>query len=43
MAASDHLGFDTNTELAARRTGMAFQRTRMAAESELMSVMRTSL
>ena len=32
MAAS--LKFDTNTELAARRTGMAFQRTRMPAESK---------
>jgi len=30
-------------ELAARRTGMAFQRTRMSADRTLMAVMRTSL
>jgi putative membrane protein len=35
--------FDIGTELAARRTGMAFQRTRMAADGTLMSVMRTAL
>jgi putative membrane protein len=31
------------TELAARRTGMAFQRTRLSADRTLMAVMRTSL
>ena len=34
---------DVNTELAARRTGMSFQRTRLAADNSLMSVIRTSL
>jgi putative membrane protein len=34
---------DLSTELAARRTGMAFQRTRLAADGTLMSVIRTSL
>ena len=37
------LKFDTNTELAARRTGMAFQRTRLAEDRTLMAVIRTSL
>ena len=32
-----------NTELAARRTGMAFQRTRLAEDRTLMAVIRTSL
>ncbi|MGH7585401.1 MAG: YidH family protein [Gemmatimonadales bacterium] len=35
--------FDPATELAARRTGMSFQRTRLSADRTLMSVMRTSL
>jgi putative membrane protein len=35
--------FDVNTELAARRTGMAFQRTRLAEDRTLMAVIRTSL
>ena len=34
---------DINTELAARRTGMAFQRTRLAEDRTLMAVIRTSL
>jgi len=34
---------DLPTELAARRTGMAFQRTRLSADGTLMSVIRTSL
>ncbi len=34
---------DVNTELAARRTGMAFQRTRLAEDRTLMAVIRTSL
>ena len=34
---------DLSTELAARRTGMAFQRTRLSADQNLMSVIRTSL
>jgi putative membrane protein len=38
-----HLRFDVNTELAARRTGTAFQRTRMAADRSLIAVIRTSL
>ena len=42
MATSD-LKFDVNTELAARRTGMAFQRTRLAEDRTLMAVIRTSL
>jgi len=37
------LKFDVNTELAARRTGMAFQRTRLAEDRTLMTVIRTSL
>jgi putative membrane protein len=32
-----------STELAGRRTGMAFQRTRMSADRTLMAVIRTSL
>jgi len=36
-------GPQMTAELAARRTGVAFQRTRMAAERTLMSVIRTSL
>jgi len=35
--------FEVNTELAARRTGMAFQRTRLAEDRTLMAVIRTSL
>ncbi len=42
MAIPD-LKFDVNTELAARRTGMAFQRTRLAEDRTLMAVIRTSL
>ena len=42
MAPPD-LKFDVNTELAARRTGMAFQRTRLAEDRTLMAVIRTSL
>jgi inner membrane protein YidH len=42
MTGSD-LQFDVNTELAARRTGMAFQRTRLAEDRTLMAVIRTSL
>src|SRR3974390_2999882 len=42
MSGSD-LEFDVNTELAARRTGMAFQRTRLAEDRTLMAVIRTSL
>jgi putative membrane protein len=34
---------DISTELAARRTGMAFHRTRLGAERTLMAVIRTSL
>jgi putative membrane protein len=34
---------DVNTELAARRTGMAFQRTRLAEDRTLMAIIRTSL
>jgi putative membrane protein len=41
--ANPDLKFDTNTELAARRTGMAFQRTRLAEDRTLMAVIRTSL
>src|SRR6516162_983803 len=41
--ASPDLKFDTNTELASRRTGMSFQRTRLSADRTLMSVIRTSL
>lgn len=41
--APPELKFDTNTELASRRTGMSFQRTRMSADRTLMSVIRTSL
>ena len=41
--ASHDLKFDTNTELASRRTGMSFQRTRLSADRTLMSVIRTSL
>ena len=37
------LKLDINTELAARRTGMAFQRTRLAEDRTLMAVIRTSL
>lgn len=38
-----HLFDDTSSELASRRTGMAFQRTRLAADRTLMAVIRTSL
>jgi len=38
-----HLFEDTSSELASRRTGMAFQRTRLAADRTLMAVIRTSL
>ena len=41
--ATPNLKFDVNTELAARRTGMAFQRTRLAEDRTLMAVIRTSL
>jgi putative membrane protein len=41
--ASPDLKFDVNTELAARRTGMAFQRTRLAEDRTLMAVIRTAL
>ena len=41
--ASPDIKFDVNTELAARRTGMAFQRTRLAEDRTLMAVIRTSL
>jgi inner membrane protein YidH len=41
--ATPDLKFDVNTELAARRTGMAFQRTRLAEDRTLMAVIRTSL
>jgi putative membrane protein len=41
--ASPDLKFDTNTELARRRTGMAFQRTRLAEDRTLMAVIRTAL
>lgn len=34
---------DSGFELAARQTGMSFQRTRMSADRTLMSVIRTSL
>ena len=37
------LKLDVNTELAARRTGMAFQRTRPPPDRTLMAVIRTSL
>ena len=37
MGTSD-LKLDANTELAARRTGMAFQRTRLAEDRTLMAV-----
>jgi putative membrane protein len=40
---SPEIKFDTNTELASRRTGMSFQRTRMSADRTLMSVIRTAL
>jgi len=43
MAPSPDIKFDVNTELAARRTGMAFQRTRLAEDRTLMAVIRTSL
>ena len=43
MMASPGLKFDVNTELAARRTGMAFQRTRLAEDRTLMAIIRTSL
>jgi len=39
LAPKDRLAF----EQASRRTGLAFQRTRMSAEQMLMSVIRTSL
>ena len=42
-AATEMIGGDISTELAARRTGMSFQRTRMSADRTLMSVIRTSL
>ena len=41
--AGAELKLDVNTELAARRTGMAFQRTRLAEDRTLMAVIRTSL
>lgn len=41
--AGPELKFDINTELAARRTGMAFQRTRLAEDRTLMAIIRTSL
>ncbi len=41
--ASPDLKLDVNTELAARRTGMAFQRTRLAEDRTLMAVIRTAL
>ena len=41
--ASPDIKFDVNTELAARRTGMAFQRTRLAEDRTLMAVIRTAL
>jgi putative membrane protein len=41
--APPELKFDVNTELAARRTGMAFQRTRLAEDRTLMAVIRTAL
>ena len=41
--ASPELKFDTNTELASRRTGMSFQRTRMTEDRTLMAVIRTAL
>lgn len=34
---------DPSSDLAARRTGMAFQRTRLAADRTLMAVIRTAL
>ncbi len=37
------LKVDVNTELSARRTGMAFQRTRLAEDRTLMAIIRTSL
>ena len=37
------LKLDVNTELAARRTGMAFQRTRLAEDRTLMAIIRTAL
>ncbi len=40
---SPDLKLDVNTELAARRTGMAFQRTRLAEDRTLMAVIRTAL
>jgi len=41
--AGPDLKLDVNTELAARRTGMAFQRTRLAEDRTLMAIIRTSL
>ena len=41
--AGPEVKFDVNTELAARRTGMAFQRTRLAEDRTLMAVIRTAL
>lgn len=41
--ANTDLKLDVNTELAARRTGMAFQRTRLAEDRTLMAIIRTSL
>lgn len=41
--AGPELKLDVNTELAARRTGMAFQRTRLAEDRTLMAVIRTAL
>ncbi len=43
LLASPDLKLDVNTELAARRTGMAFQRTRLAEDRTLMAVIRTAL
>lgn len=43
MVVAPDLKFDVNTELAARRTGMAFQRTRLAEDRTLMAVIRTAL
>jgi putative membrane protein len=42
LAGAD-LKLDVNTELAARGTGMAFQRTRLVEDRTLMAVIRTSL
>jgi putative membrane protein len=41
--ADDRTRPDISHELAARQTGMSFQRTRLSADRTLMSVIRTSL